>query len=303
MISSAKKLALLAGALLIISRPAAAELPIPTLVGHVVDQAGVLQAGERAQLESELRDFEHEHGSQVAVLIIRTLANEPIERYSRRVAEHWALGRPEHADGLLLTVVVNDRRMRIEVGTGWQSALPNALCQRILAETLKPHFKKQEYFAGINAALDEVLQRIAQIGPQPTAAAPVQPRRLSVAPAASSGWQLQQQLLLAAGLLLWAISLCFTRRRAWVGVATGGMFGVGYTLEQGLAWGAPIALLAGWAVWMFAQLDWGSGSSSDDGYSSFDSSSSWSSSDSSSSSDASSSSDSSFSGGGASDSW
>src|SRR5262245_13396444 len=96
-----------------VSVTAHAEAPVPTLIGHVVDQAGALKAGERDLLENKLRTFERLQGSQIAVLIINTLGQEPIERYSRRVAEHWALGRAEHADGVLMTLAIQDRRMRI----------------------------------------------------------------------------------------------------------------------------------------------------------------------------------------------
>ena len=52
---------------------------VPYLAGRVNDMAGLLSAETRAQLETRLAALEQEKGSQIAVLTIDTLADEPIE--------------------------------------------------------------------------------------------------------------------------------------------------------------------------------------------------------------------------------
>jgi TPM domain len=66
--------------------------PIPKLSGHVNDTANVLKAEDREHIERALEQYERETFHQIAVLTIPTLAGEPIESYSLRIATAWKIG-------------------------------------------------------------------------------------------------------------------------------------------------------------------------------------------------------------------
>src|SRR5207245_1097161 len=70
-----------------------AQVAVPPLTAQVVDQTGTLTSEQRAELERKLREFELRKGAQIAVLMVRSTAPEPIEQYSLRVVEQWTLGR------------------------------------------------------------------------------------------------------------------------------------------------------------------------------------------------------------------
>ena len=82
------------------------------------------------------------------VLIVPTTQPEEIEQYSIRVADQWKIGRKGVDDGVILLVAKNDRRVRIEVGRGLEGALPDAIANRIVTETITPHFKLGDYDGG-----------------------------------------------------------------------------------------------------------------------------------------------------------
>ncbi|MFX6023712.1 TPM domain-containing protein, partial [Acinetobacter baumannii] len=75
-------------------------------------------------------------GSQIAVLLVATTAQETIEQYSLRVAEQWKLGRKKIDDGALLVIAKQDRVMRIEVGYGLEGALNDATSKRIISDVM-----------------------------------------------------------------------------------------------------------------------------------------------------------------------
>jgi uncharacterized protein len=137
-----------------------AETPVPKLTSPVTDLTGTLTQGQVASLEQTLRAFEERKGSQVAVLIVPTVEPETIERYSMRVAEAWKLGRKESDDGVLLVIAKNDRTMRLEVGYGLEGALPDIAANRMIRDTIAPHFRAGEYYLGIVAGLDRVMRAI-----------------------------------------------------------------------------------------------------------------------------------------------
>ena len=140
---------------------AVAEQPIPPLAAHVTDLTGTLAGDQEATLDAKLAAFEREKGPQIAVLIVATVRPETIEQYALRVVEAWKLGRQGIDDGALLLVAKDDRRMRIEVGYGLEGALNDATAKRIISETIVPHFKQGEFYAGIEAGVDAMLKVVA----------------------------------------------------------------------------------------------------------------------------------------------
>ena len=136
----------------------AAQVAVPPLTGHVIDQTGTLTAEQKAALEQTLAAFEARKGSQLAVLMVASSAPEEIEQYALRVAEQWKLGRKKVDDGAILVVAKNDRAMRIEVGYGLEGALNDLTSKRIISETILPRFKSQDFYGGITAGVEQVIR-------------------------------------------------------------------------------------------------------------------------------------------------
>jgi uncharacterized protein len=148
-------LALLLGAL-----AAHAQVAVPPLTARVTDLTGTLSGEAVTRIEAKLADLEAKKGSQIAVLIVPTTQPEEIEQFGIRVADAWKLGRKGVDDGAILSVAKNDRRVRIEVGRGLEGALPDAIANRIITETITPHFKLGDYDGGVEAGVDKMISVI-----------------------------------------------------------------------------------------------------------------------------------------------
>jgi uncharacterized protein len=139
---------------------AVAEVAVPPLSGRVVDQTGTLTSGDIAALTQRLKDLETRKGSQVAVLIVPTTDQEPIEQFSIRVADAWKIGRKKIDDGALLVIAKNDRHLRIEVGYGLEGALTDVTTKRIIDEVITPKFKAGDFAGGVTAGIDRMIRVI-----------------------------------------------------------------------------------------------------------------------------------------------
>ena len=139
------------------SADVAGEVAVPPLTSRVTDLTGTLSGGAVARIEAKLKDFEAKKGSQVAVLIVPTTQPEEIEQYGIRVAEAWKLGRKGVDDGAILLIAKDDRHLRIEVGQGLEGALPDAIANRIVAETITPHFKQNDFDGGVEAGVNQII--------------------------------------------------------------------------------------------------------------------------------------------------
>jgi uncharacterized protein len=146
-----------------------AEVAIPNLSQRVTDLTGTLTAEQIAALESKLADFETQKGSQIAVLLLPTTQPEDIAAYSIRVADAWKIGRKNVDDGLIMIIAKDDHRSRLEVGRGLEGVIPDAIAKRVLAETMKPHFKNEDYAGGIEAGVTQLIGLIqGETLPAPT---------------------------------------------------------------------------------------------------------------------------------------
>jgi uncharacterized protein len=151
---------------------AGAQVPVPALTGHVIDQTATLSSEQKTDLEQTLQTFEAGKGSQLVVLIVPSTTPEAIEQYALRVAEQWKLGRKKVDDGAILVVAKNDRALRIEVGYGLEGALNDATSKRIISEIITPFFKQGDYYGGITAGVSQIIRVVdGEPLPEPSAKA------------------------------------------------------------------------------------------------------------------------------------
>jgi uncharacterized protein len=132
--------------------------PVPKRVGRVVDSANLLKAGDRARIEKGLEQYERETSHEIAVLTIPTLAGEPIDSYSHRVAEAWKLGEKGRDDGMLLVVAVKAKVVRIELGQGMQKYISDDEAEEIIEQHIIPAFGRGDYSRGIQAGVIELMR-------------------------------------------------------------------------------------------------------------------------------------------------
>jgi uncharacterized protein len=142
--------------------PAGAQAlqPVPKLEARVTDLTGTLTAGQQAELEQKLADFEARKGAQIAVLIVPTTQPEQIEQYSIRVVEAWKLGRKKIDDGALLIIAKSDRALRIENGYGLEGVLTDAASNRIIQDTMVPLLRQGQYFEAVSAGVAQMMRLI-----------------------------------------------------------------------------------------------------------------------------------------------
>ena len=201
--------------------------PVPPLQAHINDLSRTLAGSDAAQLEQQLADYERQHGTQIAVLLLNTTAPEDIADYTQRVAEAWKLGRARVGDGLLLVVAVQDRRVRIAPYKALEGAVPDVLARRIIDQQMVPAFGQGDYAGGLRNALTQLQAHITG----------------EALPAPSTTAQHHEgfDLVEAAVLLLVAVPMVAGVTRQLLGRRVGALAG---------------AALAGWGVWQISGLVW-----------------------------------------------
>ncbi len=130
---------------------------IPYLTGRVTDNAEILSETTRQSLTVSLKEHEDRTSNQIAILTVPTINGESIEEYAVEVFDAWKLGQQDKDNGILMVVVPNDRRMRIEVGYGLEATLTDAMAGRIIQFAMTPKFKNGDYDGGITDGIRAVI--------------------------------------------------------------------------------------------------------------------------------------------------
>lgn len=111
-------------------------------------------------LETTLHAYEWETTQEIAVVVISTLGDEPIEQYAVDLFGRWGIGKKGKDNGVLLLIALDDREWKIEVGYGLEGYLTDAAAGRIGRESLTQHFRSGNYALGIRAAVDGITSHL-----------------------------------------------------------------------------------------------------------------------------------------------
>src|SRR5262249_52093893 len=139
-----------------VAAPAAAET-FPTLTGRVVDAADILDPPTRSAIATMLTTLEEKTTDQFVVATVTSLQGQSIEVYANRLANRWALGQKDRNNGVLLLVAPSERKVRIEVGYGLESTLPNQIAQEIIDQTIVPRFRIGDMAGGVAKGVGDIV--------------------------------------------------------------------------------------------------------------------------------------------------
>jgi uncharacterized protein len=139
-----------------------AQRSIPEHGGHWVhDEANILSAGTISELEAILKAERDSTSNQIAVLIIPSLEGDILEDYAIKVAhEKWKIGQKDKDNGVLLLIVMDERKVRIESGYGLEGVLTDAMSSRINRNEIVPRFKQGDYDGGVKAGVLAIMKAI-----------------------------------------------------------------------------------------------------------------------------------------------
>jgi uncharacterized protein len=137
---------------------AAQTLMFPALTGRVVDQAGLLDAADRAALTETLASLEAKTTDQLVIVTLKSLQGTSIEDYGYQLGRRWRIGQKDKNNGALLIVAPNERKVRIEVGYGLEGTLTDALTKYIIETSILPRFKAGDFPGGVKRGTEQIVQ-------------------------------------------------------------------------------------------------------------------------------------------------
>ncbi len=125
---------------------------------YFTDQAGVVDAVVGQAIERQLQQFERDTSNQILVAIYPSLPDDAeVAQYSIDTYNSWQVGQKGKDNGAVLFVFVQNHQMFICTGRGLEGALPDAICNDIITQILRPAFRRGDYSDGIQAGVNAIL--------------------------------------------------------------------------------------------------------------------------------------------------
>ena len=136
----------------------AAEAPLPTRPERwVTDEANFLSPPTRQALDARLQSYEQATGHQVLLWIGHTTGVSPVEDWATRAFASWKVGRRGLDDGVVLFILADDKKIRIEVGYGVEGSLPDARAASIIREWMVPRMQQGDRDGAAKAGVEGIL--------------------------------------------------------------------------------------------------------------------------------------------------
>lgn len=129
--------------------------------GYVDDFAHVLDAGSAQALEAYCGNLERTTGVQMAIVLVPSLDDEPIEDAANRLYRQWGIGKKGKDEGILLMLSMKEHKSRAEVGYGLEPIITDGDAGGVL-RAISPILRQGNYGGALLAAAGQIGNTIAQ---------------------------------------------------------------------------------------------------------------------------------------------
>ena len=170
---------------------------------YVNDNAQVLNSDELNQLRKDVKAMCDYYPYQIAVCIVPTLNGMEIGDYAAAVGQKWNVTN-NGDNGLLILVKTKSGnesgQAHLLTSPDLSASLPSSILKKIIQQEMIPHFRNNDYYSGIEAALEYLnnLPQLETTTPATTTTSTDNYDNTEVP-------QTQSQRILGGGLLKWIL--------------------------------------------------------------------------------------------------
>ena len=131
-------------------------VPDPRARGSwVADTAEVISPEAEARIDARVDALYQSLEAEIAVVTAQEVPGSPKD-FATALLNRWGVGSAAANHGILVLLVVGERRVEVEVGYGVEGLLPDARVGAILDRAAVPAFRAGDYGAGLAATVEEI---------------------------------------------------------------------------------------------------------------------------------------------------
>ncbi len=123
---------------------------------YTSDPSGILSAQARDTIDAICARLERETGIETAVVLLPSIGQDTPFDFAQNLFRHWGIGKKKSNNGLLVLLVMDQRRVRFHTGYGIEGWLTDAMSKRIQMSVMVPAFKRNDWDGGMTAGMRAV---------------------------------------------------------------------------------------------------------------------------------------------------
>ncbi|MEO5165828.1 TPM domain-containing protein, partial [Bacteroides ovatus] len=108
------------------------------------------------EINNMLSQLEDSLSIEVTVVALPSIGEDIPAEFAHKLFEHWGIGKKTDDNGLLILLVLDQRKVTFATGYGLEGVLPDALCFRIQQNEMVPWFRKNDFDRGITEGVRAV---------------------------------------------------------------------------------------------------------------------------------------------------
>lgn len=132
----------------------------PKVLYPVYDEANLLSQQEKAKLNEKLIKFADSTSTEIEVIIIPSTKGEDANFLATMFGEKWGIGKKDVDNGIVFLIATEDHTMSIQQGRAVEQYLTASVAGQILDYIVTPHFKKGEWYEGINRGTSALMEAV-----------------------------------------------------------------------------------------------------------------------------------------------
>lgn len=137
-----------------------AETLNPTNNFFVNDFANVISPSDESSMQIAGEKLFSDTTAQAVVVTVENMGGKDIDSFALNLARNWGIGSEDKNNGVLIILAVEERKVKIEVGTGLEGALTDAKTGRILDIYGVKHFEDNDFSLGLSKVYNSVVNEI-----------------------------------------------------------------------------------------------------------------------------------------------
>ncbi|WP_129714075.1 YgcG family protein [Pedobacter sp. SYP-B3415] len=150
---------------------------------YVSNPDNILSASAVAGLNSRLSPLDQAGLAHIDVAVVKSAGDMIPKETAHALFRKWKIGDAEKDNGLLILLVIDQRRIEFETGYGLEGPLPDVICKRIQQRDMVPLLKQGKYDEAVTRGVEAVINQVENEGkPAATADSTQADTALPVAP-------------------------------------------------------------------------------------------------------------------------
>lgn len=141
----------------------AQDADIPALAGDrlVYDAGDMLSDDEERYLNQKLIRYNDTTSNEFTIVTVPSLGGYAVSDYAQRLGEKNSIGKAGKDNGAVILIAREERKMSIQVGYGLEPVIPDGKAGFIIRNILRPNFKNEAYFKGLDDATTAMMELAA----------------------------------------------------------------------------------------------------------------------------------------------